>query len=50
MYEFRVFLHGRGVSLLTYFDKVRIVIRAYQNRVRSMFLEFFFDSRGRGDP
>ena len=49
-YVFGVFLHCRGVSLLTYFDKVRVVIRAHQNRVRSMFFEFFFfDSRGRGN-
>ena len=34
------------MSLLTYFDKVRVVIRAHQNRVRSMFFEFFVDGRG----
>ena len=35
---------------MTYFDKVRVVIFANQNRVRSMFLEFLLivDGGGRG--
>ena len=36
------------MSLLTYFDKVRVVIRAHQNRVRSMFLEFLLIVEGGG--
>ena len=37
-YVFGVFEDGRGGSILTDFNKVRVVIRAHQNRVRSMFL------------
>ena len=41
---------GRGGSILTYFDKVRVVIRAHQNRVRFMFLEFLLIVEGGGTP
>ena len=37
-------------SILTFIGKARILIFAYQNRVRSMFFEFFADSRGGGTP
>ena len=47
-YVFGVFVHGREVSLLTYFYKVRVLIRAHQNRVRSMVLEFVFIVEGGG--
>ena len=43
-YVFGVFVNCRGGSILTYFDKVRVVIFAHQNRVRSMFLEFLLIS------
>ena len=49
-YVFGVFVDSRGRgdpcktyswgSILTFFDKVRVLIFAHQNRVRSMFLEF----------
>ena len=46
--EFLLIVEGRGTpdiripggSILTYFDKVRVLIFAVQNRVRFMFLEF----------
>ena len=31
---------------MTYFDKVRVVIFAHENRVRSMFLEFLLIVEG----
>ena len=39
-YVFGVFVDGRGGSIMTYVNKVRVVICAHQNRVHSMFLEF----------
>ena len=36
--------------MLTYFDKVRVVIFAHQNRARSKFLEFLLIVEGRGTP
>ena len=57
-YVFGVFVDSRGGgtpgSILTYFEKVRVLIFAHLNksnqiRVRSMFLVVFVDSRGRGD-
>ena len=38
------------MSILTYFDKVRVLIFAHQNRVRSMFLEFLYIVGGGGRP
>ena len=45
-YVYRVFVDGRGGSILTYVDKVFDVICAHQNRVRSMFLEFLLIVEG----
>ena len=36
--------------MLTYFDKVRVVNFAHENRVRSMFLEFLLIVEGGGNP
>ena len=36
-YVFRVFVNGRGGSILTYVDKVCVVICDHQNRVPSMW-------------
>ena len=36
--------------MLTYFDKVRVVIFAHENRVQSMFWEFLLIVEGEGDP
>ena len=37
---FGVFVDGRGGSMLTYFDKFRVVIFTHENRVQSMFWSF----------
>ena len=36
--------------MLTYFEKVRVVIFTYENRVQSMFLEFLWIVEGGGTP
>ena len=36
--------------MLTYFEKVRVVIFTHENRVQSMFLEFLWIVEGGGTP
>ena len=38
------------MSILTFFDKVRVLIFTQQSRVRSMFLEFLEIVEGGGTP
>ena len=42
-------MHYRG-SILTFLDRVHVLIFAHQNRVRSMFLEFLEIVEGGGTP
>ena len=47
---FGVFVYSRGGSILTYVDKLCVVICDHQNRVRSMFLEFLLIVEGGRTP
>ena len=50
-YVFGLLVDGRGGgSILTYLEKVCVVICAHQNRVRSIFLEFLLIVEGGGTP
>ena len=49
-YVFGLLVDGRGGSILTYVDKVCVVICAHQNRVRSMSLEFLLIVEGGRTP
>ena len=50
MAVFGVFVYSGGGSILTYVDKVCVVICDQQNRVRSMFLEFLLIVEGGRTP